>query len=127
MSIPLAAMGVLSLIVGSLGALRQVNFKCFVGFSGIAQTGYLLLALWAMSLGDVWGQRGFVVYAYGYGLAAGLLWVVWGHLSCVEGFRGVAGDATALLRRNASLAGGFVLLLDLWAMGCGLCWWVCVV
>lgn len=43
--VPLWALAVLSMIVGNLGAIRQTNLKRLLAFSGIAQAGYLVLAL----------------------------------------------------------------------------------
>jgi NADH-quinone oxidoreductase subunit N len=43
--VPLWAIAVLSMIVGNLGAIRQTNLKRLLAFSGIAQAGYLILAL----------------------------------------------------------------------------------
>jgi NADH-quinone oxidoreductase subunit N len=43
--VPLWAIAVLSMIVGNVGAIRQTNLKRLIAFSGIAQAGYLVLAL----------------------------------------------------------------------------------
>jgi NADH-quinone oxidoreductase subunit N len=43
--VPLWAIAVLSMIVGNVGAIRQTNLKRLLAFSGIAQAGYLILAL----------------------------------------------------------------------------------
>lgn len=43
--VPLWALAVLSMVVGNLGAIRQTNLKRLLAFSGIAQAGYLVLAL----------------------------------------------------------------------------------
>jgi NADH-quinone oxidoreductase subunit N len=43
--VPLWAIAVLSMIVGNVGAIRQSNLKRLLAFSGIAQAGYLVLAL----------------------------------------------------------------------------------
>jgi NADH-quinone oxidoreductase subunit N len=43
--VPLWAIAVLSMIVGNVGAIRQTNLKRLMAFSGIAQAGYLVLAL----------------------------------------------------------------------------------
>ena len=60
----LSATAVLSMVVGNLGAMRQVNLRRFVAYSSIAQVGYMLLAL----LGDADTARTALQYnllAYG--------------------------------------------------------------
>lgn len=42
---PLWALAAASMLVGSLGALRQVDFRRLMAYSGIANAGYLLIAL----------------------------------------------------------------------------------
>lgn len=42
-----ASAAVLSMVIGNLGALRQVNLRRFVAYSSIAQVGYMLMALLA--------------------------------------------------------------------------------
>jgi NADH-quinone oxidoreductase subunit N len=48
--VPLWAIAVLSMIVGNVGAIRQTNLKRLMAFSGIAQAGYLVLALAGVGL-----------------------------------------------------------------------------
>jgi NADH-quinone oxidoreductase subunit N len=42
---PLWAIAILSMIVGNVGAIRQTNLKRLLAYSGIAQAGYIVLAL----------------------------------------------------------------------------------
>ena len=42
----LAAVGAITIIVGNVGALGQSSLKRMLGYSGVAQAGYLLSALW---------------------------------------------------------------------------------
>jgi NADH-quinone oxidoreductase subunit N len=42
---PLWAIAILSMIVGNVGAIRQANLKRLLAYSGIAQAGYIVLAL----------------------------------------------------------------------------------
>ncbi|MDQ6825043.1 MAG: NADH-quinone oxidoreductase subunit N [Candidatus Eremiobacteraeota bacterium] len=46
--IPVWVFGVLSMLVGNLGAIRQRNLKRLLAFSSIAQAGYIVLALAAV-------------------------------------------------------------------------------
>ncbi len=43
--IPLWVVAILSMLVGNLGAIRQQNLKRLLGYSSIAQAGYIVLAL----------------------------------------------------------------------------------
>jgi len=45
----LALSGILAIFVGSVNALYQIKFKRFLAFSGIANLGYILLGLSALS------------------------------------------------------------------------------
>lgn len=62
----LAALAVASMIVGNLGALQQTNIKRLLAYSGVAQAGYILVGLSAMS---VTGISGVLFYLAAYALA----------------------------------------------------------
>ncbi len=51
--VPLWILAILSMIVGNVGAIRQTNLKRLLAFSGIAQAGYLVLALAGVGRGGV--------------------------------------------------------------------------
>jgi len=59
-------MAVLSMTLGNLGAIRQTNIKRMLGYSGIAQAGYLLVGIAAMSRQ---GVAAVLFYAVAYTLA----------------------------------------------------------
>ncbi len=58
-------MAALSMTFGNLGALRQANIKRLLAYSGIAQAGYLLVGLAALSENGV-GALLFYIVAYGF-------------------------------------------------------------
>lgn len=62
----LAALAVASMLVGNLGALQQNDIKRLLAYSGVAQAGYILVGLSAMS---VTGVTGVLFYLAAYGLA----------------------------------------------------------
>ena len=59
----LSLVAVISLCYGNLGALGQSNMKRLLGYSGIAQAGYILLGLIA---GTVDGGAAMLYYLTGY-------------------------------------------------------------
>jgi NADH-quinone oxidoreductase subunit N len=59
-------MAVLSMTLGNLGAIRQKNLKRMLAYSGIAQAGYLLIGLAALSEN---GITSLLFYTVAYGLA----------------------------------------------------------
>jgi len=79
--VPLGILAVLSMAVGSLGAMVQAEFKRLLAYSAIAHAGYLVLALSHRSVEAV--TAGFL-YLVAYGLTslgafAVLLWVTRGY------------------------------------------------
>jgi NADH-quinone oxidoreductase subunit N len=62
---PLAALAVISMIVGNIGALGQDSLKRLLGYSGIAQAGYILTGLVVAS---VTGVEALVFYLAAYTL-----------------------------------------------------------
>ncbi len=50
LAIVIAVLSVLSMLVGNIGAIRQTNIKKMLAFSGISQTGYMMIALAAFCL-----------------------------------------------------------------------------
>lgn len=64
-----AVMGVASMLFGNLGALKQTNIKRLLAYSGIAQAGYILVGLSAMSRT---GTASVLFYLAAYSIANGL-------------------------------------------------------
>lgn len=62
-NITLAAMGMVSIIVGALYALRQNHFKRIVAYSSVSQMGYILLGI---STGSTLGLLGAVVHIFNH-------------------------------------------------------------
>jgi len=63
----LAALAVLSMVVGNLGALRQTNLKRLLAYSAIANAGYLLVGVVAFSAP---GNTSVIFYILVYSLAS---------------------------------------------------------
>ena len=63
----LAALAVLSMVVGNLGALRQTNLKRLLAYSAIANAGYLLVGVVAFSAE---GNTSVIFYVLVYSLAS---------------------------------------------------------
>ena len=63
----LAALAVLSMVVGNLGALRQTNLKRLLAYSAIANAGYLLVGVVAFSTK---GNEAVIFYILVYSLAS---------------------------------------------------------
>ena len=63
----LAALAVLSMVVGNLGALRQTNLKRLLAYSAIANAGYLLVGVVAFSPA---GNTSVIFYILVYSLAS---------------------------------------------------------
>lgn len=63
----LAALAVLSMVVGNLGALRQTNLKRLLAYSAIANAGYLLVGVVAFSAE---GNTSVIFYILVYSLAS---------------------------------------------------------
>ena len=63
----LAALAVLSMVVGNLGALRQTNLKRLLAYSAIANAGYLLVGVVAFSAA---GNTSVIFYILVYSLAS---------------------------------------------------------
>jgi NADH-quinone oxidoreductase subunit N len=63
----LAALAVLSMVVGNLGALSQTNLKRLLAYSAIANAGYLLVGVVAFSAG---GNTSVIFYILVYSLAS---------------------------------------------------------
>ncbi len=63
----LAALAVLSMVIGNLGALRQTNLKRLLAYSAIANAGYLLVGMVAFSAE---GNTAVIFYILVYSLAS---------------------------------------------------------
>lgn len=62
---PLWSIAILSMLVGNLGAIRQRNLKRLLGYSSIAQAGYLVVALAGVNRD---GLNALLFYLVAYGL-----------------------------------------------------------
>lgn len=62
-NLTLAVMGIVSIIIGALFALRQNHFKRIVAYSSVSQMGYVLLGL---STGSALGLLGAVVHVFNH-------------------------------------------------------------
>src|SRR5262249_48655476 len=62
---PLAAIAVISIIVGNIGALSQRSIKRLPGYSGIAQAGYMLTGI---IVGTQFGLQALIFYLTAYPL-----------------------------------------------------------
>lgn len=65
--IPLWALAILSMLVGNLGAIRQRNLKRLLGYSSIAQAGYIVVALAGVGRN---GLSAMLFYLIAYGLSS---------------------------------------------------------
>ena len=63
--VPLWALAIASMLVGNLGAIRQRNLKRLLGFSSIAQAGYIVVAFAGVHAGGL-GQALFYLTAYAF-------------------------------------------------------------
>ncbi len=66
-----AVLAVISMTVGNVLAIPQTNIKRMLGYSSIAQAGYLMVGLAAMGLspaGDVMGRSGVIFFLASYAL-----------------------------------------------------------
>lgn len=102
-----AVLAVASMTIGNLSALQQTNIKRLLAYSGIAQAGYILVGLAAMSATGFSALLFYLVaYAIGNLLAFGV----------VIGFTKVVGseeiaDYTGLVRRSPLAAGALTVAL----------------
>lgn len=65
----LAILSVATMTVGNVGALVQTNIKRMMGYSSIAQAGYLMIGLAAMGLApssDIWSRSGMLFFLASY-------------------------------------------------------------
>ncbi|MFT4048283.1 MAG: NADH-quinone oxidoreductase subunit N [Solirubrobacterales bacterium] len=60
---PLAILAVVTIVVGNLGAMGQSSLKRMLGYSGVAQAGYLLVGV---IVGSAFGARATVFYLFVY-------------------------------------------------------------
>jgi len=101
-------MAALSMTLGNLGAIRQTNIKRMLAYSGIAQAGYLLVGVAALSSG---GVASLLFYALAYAAANLAAFGVVLVVSRASGSTEIASFA-GLARRAplVSLAGAIALL-----------------
>ncbi len=107
----LAAMAVASMLVGNLLALNQKNFKRFLAYSSIAQAGYILVGVTALS---PLGYTGVVYYLLAY-LATNLTAFAIAYQSARLTGSDDISALTGLSQRSPFL--GFALLLSLLSLG----------
>jgi proton-translocating NADH-quinone oxidoreductase chain N len=107
----IAALAVASMVVGNLLALNQKNFKRFLAYSSIAQAGYILVGVAALSK---LGMTGVIYYLMAYlvtNLTAFAIASITAHGTGSEEISGLAG----LSQRSPFLA--FALLISLLSLG----------
>lgn len=104
---PLVLMVVLSITVGNLLALAQKDLKRLLGFSGIAQVGYMLIGLAA---GDAYGAGMLLFYVAGYVVTnMGTFFVL--HALAPDAPSITLDDVSGLARRSPRLALTLLLFL----------------
>jgi len=96
MHLVFAVLAVLSMLVGNLGALQQTNIKRLLAYSGIAQAGYIMLGLAALS---ATGISSLLFYLAAYGIASLLSFGVVVAFSRATGSENVS-DLAGLARRS---------------------------
>jgi NADH-quinone oxidoreductase subunit N len=107
----LAALALLSMLVGNLTALVQGDMKRMLAFSSIAQAGYLLVAVVS---GPVLGAWALLFYLFQYAITTlGLFGVLLGLGRAAPSGRDATNltDLAGLGRRNAGLAAALAILL----------------
>ncbi len=102
----IGVLGALSVIVGSLVALRTPSYTRMLGYAGVAQVGYALIAVAALNPGAV------AVFVVTYGLAAVGAFVAAGAIRAARPeWDGTISGMGALGRERPWLAGALTLLL----------------
>ncbi|HSK48837.1 MAG TPA: NADH-quinone oxidoreductase subunit N [Coriobacteriia bacterium] len=102
-----AVLAVASMLVGNLGALQQNNIKRLLAYSGIAQAGYILVGLAAMS---ATGMSALLFYLAAYGIANLLAFAVVIAFTRAVGSENIA-DYAGLARRSPLAALGLTAAL----------------
>ncbi|MFC1572258.1 NADH-quinone oxidoreductase subunit N [Candidatus Eisenbacteria bacterium] len=103
----LSLVAVLSLCLGNLGAMRQSNIKRLLGYSGIAQAGYIMLGLIA---GSVEGAAAMLYYLAGYVFSNLLAFLVIIILNrSIRSYQ--IADYAGLARRSPMLAASLLIAL----------------
>ncbi len=102
-----AVLAALSMVLGNLGALQQTNIKRLLAYSAIAQAGYILIGLAAMS---ATGVSAVLFYLVAYGVANLLAFAVIIGFSHALGSENVS-DYAGLARRSPLAAFGLTLAL----------------
>ncbi|MBF0217768.1 MAG: NADH-quinone oxidoreductase subunit N [Candidatus Omnitrophica bacterium] len=107
----MAMISAVTMIVGNLLAIPQTNIKRFMGYSGIAQAGYIIMGI-AMASGKGLGSAVFYLVAYLFSnLAAFIVIIIFSAKTgddTIEAYRGLS-------RRSPGLA--FALLIALMSLG----------
>jgi NADH-quinone oxidoreductase subunit N len=102
LSVLLLGAAVASMVLGNLAALTQTDIRRMMAYSGVAHTGYLLLAAAAVSSA---GSAAAVLYAVAYAVPSlGIMLIVAEEGAHIEDFAGLA-------RRRIAVAWGLVVLL----------------
>ncbi len=92
-AIPIAIIGVVSIVYGAFVALGQTDFKRMVAYSSVSHMGYVLLGFGALT---VWGMEGAALQMFNHGTSSAVMFLVVGviydraHHRDLNGFGGLA-------------------------------------
>ncbi len=106
----LAGGAALTMFVGNLGALAQVNIKRMLAYSSIAHAGCILIGVSALAAGAPWALQSIILYAVAYlfmNLGAFAVAIKVGEATGTDAIADYAG----LARRSPALAGAMLLFL----------------
>jgi len=103
-ALPLAVIGVVSVIYGALLAMAQTDLKRIVAYSSISSMGYVIVGLTAYTQYSVGGAT---FQMLSHGLISGLMFMVVGVVYHKTGTREV-GELSGLIGRTPLVAGVFV-------------------
>ncbi len=101
-----ATIGGLSIVVGSVGALRQRSYLRMLGYAGVAQVGFALLALGARSLNSTL----VAIATYAVATTGAFLFARWVELTD-DSWDGSVGGLTGTVRRSPLAAASISLLM----------------
>ncbi len=113
-SMPLVALGFLTIIYGGLVALRQVDFKRFLAYSSVSQMGYLLLGVATLTS---YGIAGAMLHYLSHAFGKAVLFMVAGvfitELHGLRDIRRMGGLARAYPLTAAAALLGFMHLVGM--------------
>ena len=114
LSMPLMALGLLTIIYGGLVALRQVDFKRFLAYSSVSQMGYLLLGIATLTS---YGIAGAMLHYLSHAFGKAVLFMVAGvfitELHGLRDIRKMGGLARAYPLTAAAALLGFMHLVGM--------------